>query len=62
MKSFQQLCAAAVLTLLLTIPAFAGDMQTPGTPTSDDGQTSGSIAGSIMELAVGYWLNMSSLL
>lgn len=62
MNSFQQLCAAAVLTLWLTIPAFAGDMQTPGTPSSDGSQTSSSIAGTVMELAISYWLNVSSLL
>jgi hypothetical protein len=61
-NSFQQLCAAVVLTLSFIVPVFAGEMQTPGTPTSDDSQTSSSIAGPVMDFAFGYWLNVASLL
>ena len=61
MKTLQHLCAAAVLSLSLTISAFAGDMQTPGTPSSDTQQTTGAIAGPVLELTMGFWLSVPSM-
>jgi hypothetical protein len=41
MKKFQQLCAAVVLTLVLALSAFAGEMGCPGiTSAPSDQQTS----------------------
>lgn len=40
MRNFRQLCAATFLTLIITVSAFAGDMQTPGIITQPTQQTS----------------------
>jgi hypothetical protein len=60
-NTFQQLCAAVLLCLSLTIPAFAGEMQTPGKSDSDNTQTTPTIAGPVLELSLGLLLNVSSL-
>lgn len=84
MRSIKQLCVAAVLTLVVTIPTFAGvmqtpgdtvagDMQTPTTTTSGEMQTPGVTAAGVIhnpgatadpltEMALGFLLNLSSLL
>jgi hypothetical protein len=32
MKTFKAICTAAILALALTVPAYAGDVETPGKP------------------------------
>lgn len=32
MKTFKSICSAAILALALTVPAYAGDVETPGKP------------------------------
>ena len=49
MRTFQRLCAAFVLTLMLTLPAFAGDITTgivsqPPPSTSQAATTQGDIS------------------
>lgn len=61
MNTFQQLCAAVALCLSLIIPAFAGDMQTPGKSDSDDTQNTSTLAGPVLELSLSLLLNVSSL-
>ena len=46
MKRFQRSCAAVVLTLTLTLSAFAGDMPCPGVTNQPSTQQS-SVAGDI---------------
>lgn len=36
MKTFKAVCATLVLALSLSIPAYAGDGHTPGSPVPDD--------------------------
>ena len=36
MKGFRQLCTAIVLTMMLALPALAGDIGSPGIATSGD--------------------------
>jgi hypothetical protein len=62
MNTFQQFCAAAVLSLSFIISAFAGDMQTPGLPPPDNSQTSSAIASPVFEISLGFLLNTLSLL
>ncbi len=72
MRTIQHFCVASVLTLTITISAFAGVMQTPGAPAPDEQQTSSeTVAGemstpsvtddSLMEIALGFLLDVSSL-
>lgn len=41
MKSFRQLCTALVLTMILALPALAGDIAGPGIATRGDIATPG---------------------
>jgi hypothetical protein len=41
MKSFRQLCAALVLTMMLALPALAGDIAGPGIASRGDIATPG---------------------
>ncbi len=76
MKKLQQFCAIATLTLTLTISAFAGEMGCPGvTATCElspppveveniagDMQTPSVTDETVMEIALGWLLDVSSLL
>ena len=72
MKSIRQFCAAFGLTIVLACSAFAGDMLGPGVAANGDMSFPGaSVAGdmltpgvtddSIMEIALGFLLDVSSL-
>ncbi|HEX8144042.1 MAG TPA: hypothetical protein VF553_15690 [Pyrinomonadaceae bacterium] len=74
MNILRQFCAAVTLSLALTFSAFAGEIQTPGIPTS--GEMGGQGAAStnevqssdatteppLMEIALGVLLKISSML
>jgi hypothetical protein len=73
MRTIQQLCVAGVLTLIFTISAAAGVMQTPGVTAGGDMLTPGvTAAGEIQfpgatgnpmtDVLLGFLLNLSSLL
>jgi hypothetical protein len=73
MKKLQQFCVITTLTLTLTLSAFAGEMGCPGvTANNDTPPPSGNVAGEILtpgattdtmtEMALGFLLNLSSLL
>jgi hypothetical protein len=84
MRNIKQLCVAAVLTLVITIPTFAGviqtpgdtvngvtpppdatatgEMQTPGVNAAGDMQFPGATTDPLTEMALGFLLNLSSLL
>lgn len=76
MKKLQQFCVIATLTLTLTISAFAGEMGCPGvtascelTPpsvetenTSGDMHTPSATNDSVLEIALGLLLDVSSLI
>lgn len=73
MTNIRQICAVVVLTLALAFSTIAGDMQAPGITSSGDMQTpSVSAAGDMQfpsatadpltEMALGFLLNLSSLL
>lgn len=44
MKMMKAICTATVLALTLSIPAFAGDISTPGMPLSGDISTPGVVS------------------
>jgi hypothetical protein len=44
MKMIKAICTATVLALTLSIPAFAGDISTPGTALSGDISTPGVVS------------------
>ena len=73
MRNIQQLCAAGVLTLIITISAFAGVIQTPGVTAAGEmltpgvaatGETQfpGATADPMTDILLGFLLNLSSLL
>jgi hypothetical protein len=41
MKTLKAICTAAILALALSVPAYAGDMHTPGAPSPGDVSTPG---------------------
>jgi hypothetical protein len=45
MKTFKAICATLVLALSLSIPAYAGDGHTPGSPVPGDVGTPTTVAG-----------------
>lgn len=47
MKTLRQLCLASMFTLALTMPAFAGEMETPKMLTPSPAQTAGEISTTI---------------
>jgi hypothetical protein len=73
MKKLQQFCVIATLTLTLTISAFAGEMGCPGVTSTceldpsgetqaGDILTPGAMDDSVVEIALGLLLDVSSLL
>lgn len=62
MRSIRQFCAAFVLTLILTISAFAGDMGFPGVTAPGEISTPGVTASTVIDVALGLLLNVSSIL
>jgi hypothetical protein len=75
MTNFRQFCAAVTLMLVLTFSAFAGDIQLPGQTVTFAGDTQtpgvtaageiltpGATADPLTEMALGFLLNLSSLL
>jgi hypothetical protein len=73
MRSIQKLCAAFGLTIILAISAFAGDMlgpgltatgemSTPGVSATGDIQAPGVIADPTTEVALGFLLDVLSLI
>jgi hypothetical protein len=72
MKRLQQFCVIATLTLTLTISAFAGEMGCPGVTSTceltppetiaGDVLTPGATDDSVIEIALGLLLDVSSLL
>ena len=73
MKNLRSLCAATVLTFLLTLSAFAGDMQFPSvTATGDMSAPGATTAGEILlpgatydpmtEIMLGFLMDAASLL
>jgi len=76
MKKLQQFCVIATLTLTLTISAFAGEMGCPGVTatcelspppagsenTAGDTHTPSATDDSVLEIALGLLLDVSSLL
>jgi hypothetical protein len=72
-KNVRQFCIAVVFTIGLTIPVFAGEIQLPGENASVKPQTPGTTAAGeisfpgatadpLTEMALGFLLNVSSLL
>lgn len=41
MKTLKAICTAAILALALSVPAYAGDVHTPGSPDPGDVSTPG---------------------
>ena len=72
MKRLRQFCAAFVLTLSLGCSVFGGEILLPGVTVPDHSQTPEATETTtvdqvmdvdpLMELAFGFWLNVSSLL
>lgn len=73
MKTFRHFCTAVVLTLSLALSAFAGemqfpgitatgDMQAPGVSAAGEIQLPGATADTVTEMALGFLLNVSSLI
>lgn len=73
MTNIRQFCAAVTLMLVLTFSAFAGDiqlpgstvagqMQAPGATAAGEIQFPGATADPLTEMALGFLLNLSSLL
>lgn len=73
MRSIRQFCAVFVLTLVLALSAFAGDMgfpgitapgemQTPGVTAADEISIPGVTVDPLTEMSLGFLLNLSSLL
>jgi hypothetical protein len=72
MRSIRQSCVAFVLTLVLALSAFAGDIQLPsqtvagemsfpGETVAGDMLAPGVTADSVVEIALGFLLDVSSL-
>ena len=73
MKKLQQFCFITTLTLTLALSALAGemgfpgvtaagDMQAPGASAAGEIQLPGATADPLTEMALGFLLNVSSLL
>ncbi len=71
MRNIRQLCIAAFLTLTLAFPVFAGEIHLPGVTAPDETQsetvagdilTPGATDDSAIEVALGFLLDVSSLL
>jgi hypothetical protein len=72
-KSIRQFCAAFLLTLVLALTALAGDMSFPGIATADqapsppnstaagDMHTPDVTSESVVEVALGFLLDVASL-
>jgi hypothetical protein len=61
MKKFQQICAVVILAITLVIPAFAGDMGCPGATCEMSTQATSTVVNPLVEIALGFLLNVSSL-
>jgi hypothetical protein len=72
-NSIRQFCAAFLMTFLLAIPAFSGDMGFPGVnrpaeqpppaaTTAGEILTPGATGDPVIEIALGFLLDVSSLL
>jgi hypothetical protein len=62
MRGVRQFCAAAVLTLTITLSASAGEISFPGEAVAGEISTPGVTADPVMEIALEFLLNVSSLL
>lgn len=64
MRSIRQLCLAFFMTLMLALSAFAGEIHLPGVQAADERSATGAAltADSLMEIAFGFLLDVSSLL
>ncbi|HYX71232.1 MAG TPA: hypothetical protein VE732_00555 [Nitrososphaera sp.] len=74
MRNIQHVCAVAVLTLILAFSTLAGEIQAPGVTaaagviqppgvsTAGEIQLPGATADPLTEMALGFLLNLSSLL
>ena len=64
MKSIRQLCLAVFMTLALSLSAFAGEIHLPGVRAANEMPATGAAvtADSLMEIAFGFLLEVSSLL
>jgi len=62
MRIIRQFCAVTGLTMALAFSAFAGDMLTPGVNAPGEISTPGATANTVTEMALGFLLNVSSLL
>ena len=73
MRNIQQVCAVAALTLTIAFSTLAGEIQAPGVTAAGVMQTPGVTAAGVIqfpgatadpmtEMALGFLLNLSSLL
>ena len=62
MKKLQQICAVIILGVTFVVPAFAGDMGCPGAPYAVTSEATSAGVNPLAEMALGFLLNLSSLL